>query len=219
MSNWRKWRLLHKLPQLAENTDANSVSRGIITVSGVGDYFEPLLDDVDVIREYFAANMEPGAIAEVPLERSDDVAIHVRFGDYNVCPAGEKILPRQYVRTDISWYVDMVKVLTERMSGHVCFKLFSDGSDKELAPLLCNPAVRRCFYGNALADIIGISRCRALIGSDSTFSGWGAFLGGIPAVFFHCHFSDDARVPDNWCVVASAADLPEAFLQTKNGGI
>ena len=39
-----------------------------------------------------------------------------------------------------------------------------------------------------IADIYAISKCCFMIGSDSTFSGWGAFLGQVPCVFFRKHY-------------------------------
>ena len=74
------------------------------------------------------------------------------------------------------------------MSQRLSVKVFSDGADDELADLLVIPGVERADYGNALADMVAISRCRCLIGSDSTFSGWGAFLGDVPCMFAHLHY-------------------------------
>ena len=79
--------------------------------------------------------------------------------------------------------------------------MFSDGSDVELAPLLTMPGVVRSYYGNALADIVAISKCRLLIGSDSTFSGWGAFLGNVPCVFAHLHYGK--ILPENALMLIS----------------
>ena len=58
--------------------------------------------------------------------------------------------------------------------------------------------------------MVAISRCHLLIGSDSTFSGWGAFLGNVPCMFAHVHYgrpvadasrvliSDDMSEMENW---------------------
>ena len=50
------------------------------------------------------------------------------------------------------------------------------------------PNVERVFFGNAISDIFAISKCCYMIGSDSTFSGWGAFLGQVPCVFYRKHY-------------------------------
>lgn len=42
--------------------------------------------------------------------------------------------------------------------------------------------VQRVFFGSAIADIFGISSAKALIGSHSTFTDWGGYLGQIPAL-------------------------------------
>ena len=62
------------------------------------------------------------------------------------------------------------------------FLLFSDGNDSELAELSSMHFVQRVFVGSAIADIFGISSAKALIGSHSTFTDWGGYLGQIP----HC---------------------------------
>lgn len=49
-------------------------------------------------------------------------------------------------------------------------------------------SVQRVFFGNAIADIFAISKCCYMIGSDSTFSGWGAFLGQVPCLFYRKHY-------------------------------
>ena len=56
-----------------------------------------------------------------------------------------------------------------------------------------NNTVKFDDLNNAMADIYAISRCRYLIGSDSTFSGWGAFLGQVPCVFFRKHYGKVLR--------------------------
>jgi len=158
---------------------ADSAKKGVIEVRGLRNYFADLLHDADAVRQYFTDNIRPQAISKVPSGKQDAVGIHIRLGDF----------PAEY-RTDINWYVNVVKALIahEKYGYKQRFWLFSDGLDCELKPLLDIPNVERVCFGNALADIVAISRCRLLIGSDSTFSGWGAFLGDIPCVFAHIHY-------------------------------
>lgn len=82
----------------------------------------------------------------------------------------------------------MEKILAKSREGQFRFLLFSDGTDEELRDLTSLPDVERVFFGNAIADIYAISKCCYMIGSDSTFSGWGAFLGQVPCVFFRKHY-------------------------------
>lgn len=184
----RKIWLSHMQRHIHEE-DAYTAESGIVDIMGLGSYFQDLFEDSALVRQYFKDNILPQAIANVPTGEHNVVAIHVRLGDF----------PAQY-RTDLDWYVKVVELVAAKntLSHQQKIWLFSDGSDEELKPLLHIPNVRRVYFGNALADIIAISRCRMLVGSDSTFSGWGAFLGNIPSVFAHVHYGrildDDSRV-------------------------
>ena len=54
--------------------------------------------------------------------------------------------------------------------------------------LLSIPNVKRVYFGGAIQDIVAISKCYYLIGSDSSFSAWGAFLGQVPCIFYRLQF-------------------------------
>ena len=149
---------------------------GIVMVSGVGGYFSDLWKESEYVREYFDHAIEPAVIASIPRNMCGSIAVHIRLGDY---PA--------HWRTDLSWYKAVIEGLQD-FHGKVDVQVFSDGKDDELSDILSVPGARRVFYGSAIADIVAISRCRFLIGSDSTFSGWGAFLGNVPCAFAHLHY-------------------------------
>ena len=181
ISGFRKALLLATCRKMSEE-EANRSKQGVVMVSGLRGYFSDLWADAGYVREYFQRNILPEAICKVPQELHHAVAVHVRLGDY---PAR--------CRTDMRWYVDAIHTVLHAWdemgkSQRLSIKVFSDGSDDELADLLAIPGVERAEYGNALADMIAISRCRFLIGSDSTFSGWGAFLGNVHCLFAHLHY-------------------------------
>lgn len=148
-------------------------------VSGLGNFFGDLVCRYDEVKEWFYSVIDPTAIKNVPEDMHYSVAIHVRLGDY----------PAHFL-TDMRWYKNVLSDLISKVPKGTDIQLFSDGSDEELSELLQFPGVRRVFYGNALADIVAISRCGFIIGSDSTFSGWGAFLGQVPCVYSHLHYSN-----------------------------
>ena len=177
----RKAMLLATCRKIKED-EADASKNGIVMVSGLRKYFSDLWNDGAFVREYFQRNILPVAICNVPGNLHYSVAVHVRLGDYPEC-----------CRTDMGWYVKAIHTILHvwneiGMSQRLSVKVFSDGADDELADLLVIPGVERADYGNALADMVAISRCRFLIGSDSTFSGWGAFLGDVPCMFAHLHY-------------------------------
>lgn len=194
--------LLLRVKRHINEGDAKANGDGVVMVRGLKGFFSVLWDDADIIRQYFRDNILPAALIKVPADMSGEIAVHVRLGDY----------PSHW-RTDIGWYVkavNVVRAVYQKRNEMPLFRLFSDGSDEELEPLLSINGVERAFYGNALADMVAISRCHLLIGSDSTFSGWGAFLGNVPCMFAHVHYgrpvadasrvliSDDMSEMENW---------------------
>ena len=181
LSGLKKIFLMRAKPHYGEDV-AFDVKDGIIMVSGLRGYFSDLWNDADFVRQYYNENILPSAIINVPQQMDNSIAVHVRLGDY---PA--------HWRTDIEWYEASIKIVQEEWSkqhpdSQLVFKLFSDGTNEELSQLLSIDGVERVGFGNALADMIAISRCTMLVGSDSTFSGWGAFLGNVPCMFAHLHY-------------------------------
>lgn len=185
-------------------------SKKVIADGGVGDYFRTIIKYQSEVKTYFDQEILPEAIKDVPSQDvlKNSVAIHIRLGDYS-----------PDMRTPIEWYEAVVLHVKERLGRQIDFQLFSDGTDEELAPLLAIDGVHRVFYGNALADIIAISRCGLLIGSDSTFSSWGAFLGQVPCVFEKLHFAidgDTAILKDSRLskILGDNIDIPEEILSS-----
>lgn len=181
ISGIKKLFLLKTMAHHGED-DVADVKDGIVMVSGLRGYFSDLWANADFVRQYFQGNILPSAICSVPKCMDNTIAVHVRLGDY---PA--------HWRTDIGWYEKSIMKIQEGWSKlcrerKLIFKLFSDGKDAELSKLLSIDGVERADFGNALADMIAISRCAMLVGSDSTFSGWGAFLGDVPCMFAHLHY-------------------------------
>lgn len=145
---------------------------------GLGNYFEDLRLDHQIVSEYFRTIVKPELLKVVDTENfSNTIAVHVRLGDYS-----------QDLRIPIGWYRKQIENINRLTSSKYRFLLFSDGTELELKELLIIDNVEFYFAGNAIADIIAISRCQFLLGSDSTFSGWGAYLGQVPSIFAKKHF-------------------------------
>lgn len=146
-------------------------------ITGLGNYFLDLMNDVEYCQKYIVDRINPNIRSSVDkFDFKHCVAVHVRLGDY---PAS--------LRTPISFYKRHIERVYKEKSNSK-FLIFSDGSDEELLELLHHPNVERVYFGSAIADIYAISKCCYLIGSDSTFSGRGAFLGQVPCVFYKKHY-------------------------------
>lgn len=146
----------------------------IIKVQGLDKYFEPLLPYQHLIKQKLFS------ISKVSIRReefSHTIGVHIRLGDFI-----------NKNRTPIDWYIDKIHQINQIAKNEVKFTVFSDGTNDELKTILDLKNVKRSSSNNALADIFALSECLLILGSDSTFSGWGAFLGQKPAIFFNKHF-------------------------------
>lgn len=176
-------------------------SKSLIIEEGLGHFFEDLIDDYDKVVEWFYDSVEPKAIKNVPDTMKDSIAVHIRLGDFP-----------QHLRQPLAWYCEILRKAQVRAGHTLDIQVFSDGSDDELGEILAIPGTRRVFYGNALADIVAISRCGLLVaGSYSTFATWGAFLGQVPCVLPLIDYGRILRDADLDARIGDSTDIPEAI--------
>jgi hypothetical protein len=116
------------------------------------------------------------------------LSVHVRLGDF-ILPNTAHDLDigksgQVCYRIPIDWYVSVVRTLRRGISGDLPVHLFSDGTDRELGPLLALPGCRRVAFGSSIADLLALSRASLLIASGSTFSMWASYLGRMPVIWY-----------------------------------
>lgn len=163
---------------------AISGGKGKIIIKELGNYFDDLNYFEDLLEEQVKVKMFIHSILrkEIFLAIKDIsfenvIGIHIRLGDH-----------QSELRVSVDWYETVVNEIIDNHGSKYRFFVFSDGQDHELSGLLSTPQVERVFFGNALSDIIALSKCKLIIGSDSTFSGWAAFLEQVPVIFPKRHF-------------------------------
>jgi len=177
ISNISKLLILIFLKKIDYQNDMKS-KKGLIKIEGLGNYFEDLLFEQRQVKDFIYSILKRKITDKIDkLDFSNVVGIHLRLGDY-----------RADLRTDINWYIKIVNDFNDLHGGNQKFYVFSDGSNNEISTLLSIPRVERVFFGNALSDVLALSKCKFIIGSDSTFSGWAAFLGQTPILFPKRHF-------------------------------
>lgn len=126
------------------------------------------------IREMYGADIVPNSI--------DRVAIHVRR-------AKNPINPQEPAYSENSFYVDLGHHLHEDMSDNYYvramalfpnekFLVFSDD------PEWCfkQPMFKDCefMHGTEIEDMNAMANCKHIIGANSSFSWWSAYLGDYP---------------------------------------
>ena len=133
--------------------------------------FETLRDKSVFVRDYLMNCVKPKILEPVKtFDFTNKIAVHIRLGDYNA----ENRLP-------IAYYKDLIEQIYQEKPEYE-FLIFSDGKDEELKEVSELLSTRRVYFGSAMSDILAISSCKALIGSHSTFTDWGGYLGQLPVL-------------------------------------
>lgn len=111
-------------------------------------------------------------------------AVHIRLGDF--APATPEQLRDgvQNVRLPMTWYREVVETLRAAIGHDLPIRIYSDGSDAELASLLSMPRVVRSDARAAITDMLSIADATVLVGSGSGFSLWGSYLGQVPRISY-----------------------------------
>lgn len=147
--------------------------------SGLRDRFASLRSHGRFLRERLESVVETQLLP--PPMPPSLIAVHVRCGDFRIPPAAvaerlaETGLPPQF-RLPLDVVVSAVRDALAVAPGPV--RVYSDGTDQELAPLLDVPGVERSSGRPAVTEMLEMAQARILIGTPhSSFSMWAAFLG------------------------------------------
>ena len=201
----------------------------VLVVSSMDARFAPLGGHREVIMRRLLEAARPEVVEGLPRPGSY-IALHVRRGDFRFAdeePArvglatplaraqGWEAASGVLVASRIEWFCDAV--MAARAVGWdgpalVC----SDGTDEQLAPLATLPGVVVRRGTNAMQDLLTLANARVVIGSGSSFSAWGSFLGSLPLFVERSdgHF-DPSGVPvrhfDSWRPEAARAALARAL--------
>ena len=119
-----------------------------------------------------------------PADTSPHVAIHVRLGDFSSGASRAALRAgATNAQLPLDWYGEMLSSVRSAV-GPVPARLYSDGTDAALAPLLAMPRVQRAPQQASVTDLLSIAQAGLVIASGSGFSLWGAYLGGVPRISF-----------------------------------
>jgi hypothetical protein len=114
----------------------------------------------------------------------DYIAMHVRLGDFDAVPDDVLVNtahPSPNLRIPMDWYVNLARALRARYRDKTIY-VFSDGEEKMLSPLL-ELGAKIYRSGSDITDLLAMSGASILVGSNSTYSRWAAFLGNMPSIW------------------------------------
>jgi len=109
-------------------------------------------------------------------------AVHVRLGDFDPPDGAATEAAISNIRLPLDWYVRLVERL-RHFHPELPVRVFSDGSDDELAPLLALTGTQRARSIDDVNELVEMAEAAVLIGSNSTFSRWAAFLGNMSTIW------------------------------------
>jgi hypothetical protein len=179
-------------------------------VAGISEYFEGLKFNSDLVKSHLTISLSEFSKSNLPALNENVIGIHIRLGDY---PASR--------RTNLDWYMLIIsRILSTQFFENYQIRVFSDGSNAELLQLLKFDNLTIVRNDSAFNDIWALSQCKLIIGSDSTFSAWGSYLGQVPIIFPKRHFGSVLDNPDFEIVLGDNYDELIPFLTRiiqKNG--
>jgi hypothetical protein len=163
------------VPKLVGDDAANDPQ--YLVVSGMDGYFSAFTQSGNWHSNLLRQLARPKVLSA---PRSGYLSVHIRLGDF--ARAGEVArLHTNNLSAPLHWYASQISLFRERHPD-VPVVVSSDGTNQELLEVLSLPGVERSWAKNALDEMLIISCAVGLIGSRSTFSAWGAFLGDVPMV-------------------------------------
>lgn len=174
----------------------------IYIIEDIEDYFQPL------IAEHKYISSEIYSISQnifYPEKIAESIAVHVRLGDYK----------KSNRSINNNWFIGVINEINRITNFKYKFILFSDGKDNELEDIMMIKNVNRLKGNNknCFEEILLMSKCKFIIGSDSTFSGWAAYLGQKPFIYNKKHFGRLLINQENEIHIEDNIIFPENFIK------
>lgn len=160
---------------------SSDLERGLRIVRLDGCRFGTLVAHRAAIRRRLLQILAVPPVEEPHWGRGDYAALHVRLGDF-AAAVSPGDLSSVNTRLPMTWYLRCIDHVRSAYPG-LPILIFSDGHDAELAPLTAIEGVRLMRGRNDIDELLAMASARLLVGSNSTFSQWAAFLGDMPTIW------------------------------------
>ena len=177
-----KWRHL-LLRQRVSEAAADLRPGCVVEFRGMAGKFQPFLADLELVRAELLAMTREEHLAGFRAPNPAPIGIHVRRGDFMRRESAEETVLMHNSLLPLTWYIEVLESVRQRVGAGTPVFVFSDGNDTELAPLVSLENVKRAEFGSSIADLLALSRSKLLIASGSTFSQWATYLGQVPTIW------------------------------------
>ena len=170
-----------KLDSLVNLPNNNDV---IITFSGTGGMFNELNSWENFIREQLVIMTRPRWHHVVEKYGIPEIAINVRLGnDFHIAQSPNDYWQKGGIKTPLDWFIDSLQTIRDAAGYDARAVVVSDGTSRQLAPLLSLPNVTFIRPGCAISDLLTLANSKIMLASGaSSFSAWAAFLGQMPVI-------------------------------------
>ena len=161
-----------------------SVARAGLTIVWATEFsFEGLHQHREMIRDRLLEILSTPPAVRPNWGAGDYAAVHIRLGDF-VQVQPEQIITGtvQNMRISLAWY-DRVIRRVRSVFPDLPIHIFSDGRAEELGEILALEGVLLRREPTDIGDLLALAQAKLLIGSNSTFSRWAAFLGDMPSIW------------------------------------
>jgi hypothetical protein len=136
----------------------------------------------------------------------DYAGVHVRLGDF-VQVQAEQIMTGRVpnMRISLAWYERVIRRVRS-VFPDLPIHIFSDGREKELAEILAVEGVSLRREPTDILDLLALAQAKLLVGSNSTFSRWAAFLGDMPSIWLKTKLLPEKPTGDRTAILYVADD-------------
>lgn len=151
--------------------------------------FRDLLEYRELIVNNILTNLGEKGEKALDFNAGQAINVHIRLGDFaNNTVALDN--GNNNVRIPVRWYIETIRKVREVLNREIAVNIFSDGTEKEIAPLLHLNNIQRVTFGNSIADIIALSRAPLIIASGSSFSLWARYIGNCSSISYPNQMKD-----------------------------
>jgi hypothetical protein len=196
----------HTRIQLGIGQTASVAPAGLTIVQAKEFSFEGLHQHRTMIRDRLLEILSTPPAVRPNWGAGDYAAAHIRLGDF-VQEQPEQIQTGRVpnMRISLTWYEQVIRRVRSVFPDlPIC--IFSDGREQELAEILALEGVSLRREPTDIADLLALAQAKLLIGSNSTFSRWAAFLGDMPSIWLKTKLLPEQPTSDRTAIHYVADD-------------
>jgi hypothetical protein len=196
----------HTRLQLGTGQQLSVAPNGLTIIQATEFSFDGLHQHRSMIRNRLLEILVAPPAAAPNWGAGNYAAVHIRLGDFVPVQPDQIITGRvANMRISLTWYervIRRVRSIFPDLPVHI----FSDGREQELAELLAVPGVSLRQEPTDIADLLALAQAKLLIGSNSTFSRWAAFLGDMPSIWLETKVLPEQPTSDRTTILYVADD-------------